>query len=390
MKKRFISLLTAAVMLLSAQPLHSDAADSLVLRAGSVTTAFKSGKTISVPVSADANPGYAAGMLDVCWDAEALRLTTVHFDTEKAPDNGSAAVVSDGCYRVSFGDPLATEDYTADGTFFTLVFKITDQARPADYAVTLEHASVYDKDIAAVPAVTYAGIVSLTGEPAAEDNAMILTAGNAEAACGESTELRIPVTASANPGYVSGVCDILWNADALTLKDVEYDDTLAPNNGSGEIVSDGSYRVAFGNYLAEKNYTETGTLFTLVFTVSKDAPAGDYTVIPANLNILDEDVKRVPAAAHAGTVTLKEPSDELTLGDVNGDGKISALDAQLTLQAYLDQMLGNPSELSDEQLKRADVNHDKKIAALDAQNILMYYLYNFILDQRTTWEELTG
>ena len=53
------------------------------------------------------------------------------------------------------------------------------------------------------------------------------------------------------------------------------------------------------------------------------------------------------------------------LGDVNGDGKITAIDARWTLQYS-----ANNRELTDVQISAADVNGDGKVTAIDARWIL--------------------
>ena len=54
-----------------------------------------------------------------------------------------------------------------------------------------------------------------------------------------------------------------------------------------------------------------------------------------------------------------------TLGDVNDDGKINAIDAVLILRAAIGK-----TELTDIQQKAADVNEDKSVNALDAVVVL--------------------
>ncbi len=57
----------------------------------------------------------------------------------------------------------------------------------------------------------------------------------------------------------------------------------------------------------------------------------------------------------------------LTMGDVNGDGKVNVLDAVMVLRHD-----ANIIKLDDSQLKAADVNDDGKVDVLDAVMILRY------------------
>ena len=60
-----------------------------------------------------------------------------------------------------------------------------------------------------------------------------------------------------------------------------------------------------------------------------------------------------------------EYDKKYTLGDVNDDGKINAIDAVLILRAAIGK-----TELTDIQQKAADVNEDKSVNALDAVVVL--------------------
>ena len=75
---------------------------------------------------------------------------------------------------------------------------------------------------------------------------------------------------------------------------------------------------------------------------------------------------------------------------MDGDGKISVLDAQRTLLAYLAEMTGNDAGFTDAQRVAADIDGDGAITAADAQYILVYYLNNTVVMLPTTWDELLG
>ncbi len=64
-----------------------------------------------------------------------------------------------------------------------------------------------------------------------------------------------------------------------------------------------------------------------------------------------------------------------TLGDVNADGYINAVDASSVLAYYARISTNQIGEYTEDQKLSADVNHDKMINAVDASNILAYYAY---------------
>lgn len=83
----------------------------------------------------------------------------------------------------------------------------------------------------------------------------------------------------------------------------------------------------------------------------------------------------------AGILTLAAmlpitASAKTTLGDVNMDGKINAVDASLILEEYANYSSGQISKLNSTQLYLADVNKDKKIDAVDASKVLEIYAHN--------------
>ena len=64
-----------------------------------------------------------------------------------------------------------------------------------------------------------------------------------------------------------------------------------------------------------------------------------------------------------------------TLGDVNNDGRINAVDASSVLAYYARISSNQNGGYTEEQQLSADVNHDGFINAVDASNILAYYAY---------------
>ena len=66
-------------------------------------------------------------------------------------------------------------------------------------------------------------------------------------------------------------------------------------------------------------------------------------------------------------VTIQQAIDASSLGDVNGDGKITNLDALMLLQAINDKL-----NLTSEQFKRADLDGNGELQAFEALRILQY------------------
>ena len=80
--------------------------------------------------------------------------------------------------------------------------------------------------------------------------------------------------------------------------------------------------------------------------------------------------------------------EEPPFPDMDGNNEITASDAQVILTAYAELLAEDPSGLTPEQEAAADVDGNGRITALDAQYTLSYFLFNTVLDQPTTWDEI--
>ena len=105
-------------------------------------------------------------------------------------------------------------------------------------------------------------------------------------------------------------------------------------------------------YIDQMAATETGVSFT---AYPKELTKGKYYVYLVGGGTAFADSQ----------VASFEYDQKYTLGDVNDDGKINAIDAVLILRAAIGK-----TELTDIQQKAADVNEDKSVNALDAVVVL--------------------
>lgn len=69
------------------------------------------------------------------------------------------------------------------------------------------------------------------------------------------------------------------------------------------------------------------------------------------------------------------PAPNYSLGDIDGDGMISASDATEILVAYSALSTNTKPTLNETQMKFADVNGDGHVDASDASDVLVYYSY---------------
>lgn len=74
-------------------------------------------------------------------------------------------------------------------------------------------------------------------------------------------------------------------------------------------------------------------------------------------------------------VYAEDTADTLSMGDVNADGLVDAVDATLVLTEYARLSTGSDYSFTDSQIAVADINSDGLVDAVDASLILAYYAY---------------
>ncbi|MBP0989381.1 MAG: dockerin type I repeat-containing protein [Oscillospiraceae bacterium] len=77
----------------------------------------------------------------------------------------------------------------------------------------------------------------------------------------------------------------------------------------------------------------------------------------------------------------------LQKGDLDGDGTVSAEDAQLALNLYT-EIVAERALADANQLAAADINQDGELSADDVQYILMFYTRSTLARKETSWEQI--
>ena len=177
--------------------------------------------------------------------------------------------------------------------------------------------------------------------------------------CGPpGAEIKVPITIQNANGMAGAQFDLSYDpkvavATAVEKGDLVKDFILTPNLNEA---ANGLVRIA----LAGTNGVQgDGTLVVVTFKLT--GKMGDKTPLKIlNLELNDEKGNPIKAAVKDGEVGIC-----LTCGDVNGDEKVSAADATLTLRAAV-----GLQKLTYEQICAANVNCDQKITAADVTLIL--------------------
>ena len=306
MKKRILAIALVALLIASVVPMAVSAAGTMSISAGTVEATLKAGDTVKVPVSFTENSGYGYGYVVAGWDSSALVLTDVEY-TALAPKQSSAAPVeNDGSYKVSFGDMMTTTPFTGTGEAFNLVFTISETATAGDYTITLSNDEVYDPDIDTVTTSATGGTVTLkTDAPEPPATAKLsMEAGTCTTDLVAGDTVTVPVNFTENSGYGYGYVTASWDKDALELTNVTYTSLAPKQSSAAPIENDGTYKVSFGDMMATAPFEGTGEAFSLVFTITSAATAGDYTIGLSDTEVYTTEIVTMDSEAASGKVTL--------------------------------------------------------------------------------------
>ena len=133
--KPFLSLLLAAIMVVSAGIVPVSAVDAGALAVSSATA--KPGEEVEITIDMTANPGITVMKLNVGYD-KALTLTNVE-DQGTIPGSKHSPTYTGNPYKLYWENGTAYENITSTGTLVKMTFKVADDAQPGDYAITLTY-----------------------------------------------------------------------------------------------------------------------------------------------------------------------------------------------------------------------------------------------------------
>lgn len=153
--------------------------------------------------------------------------------------------------------------------------------------------------------ITLMLVVSMTLSASAEANGLTLEVGSVTTARNPGEEIRVPVAATVNTGYISTTATLRWDNTALVLIGIEFTD-LAPDQGTPPADNNGFFTLRIGRSARRENFTGTGLFFTAVFRISNSAAPGDYEVAMTNIVALDTDLRYLAVSTIPGTARLLE------------------------------------------------------------------------------------
>ena len=121
--------------------------------------------------------------------------------------------------------------------------------------------------------------------------------------------------------------------------------------------------------------TTTTSATTSTTTTTKPRTTTTTTVTkPKTTTTTKLTTTTVTTTVPVTTTTVPQPT-KAKLGDVDGDGKVNAVDASYILSEYASTSTGHKPSFDPEKRKSADVNGDGAVNAVDASIVLSYYAY---------------
>ena len=182
--------------------------------------------------------------------------------------------------------------------------------------------------------------------------------------------VKVTVALRDNPGVMQMGLTVKYDRNALTLTEV-IDGGLLGKNYSGDNYKKYPYVLNWSNNF--KNEYGNGVIATLVFEINEDAKTGTYPVSISydndNDDIINEDFKPVSFAVSNGEIEVLPDVENVVVGDVSGDEKVTSKDT-----ALLARYLSNYEEYENDSiiLEAADVDGDGVVSALDAIILARY------------------
>lgn len=137
--------------------------------------------------------------------------------------------------------------------------------------------------------------------------------------------------------------------------------------------------------VTKTTYTADLTIDNADYSVAPDQFDYTYYDIVVTAETIEDDAEAAPQAEEKAAAIVSDHKyvrNDIVFGrysrkrgDYDGNGEISALDAQNVLRAYAAALTEDPDaeKLTNAQLAACDIDGNGEITALDAQNILMYY-----------------
>jgi hypothetical protein len=186
-----------------------------------------------------------------------------------------------------------------------------------------------------------------------------LSVSNVTAMAGST--ITTSVSISANSGVSAGI--FVLSYDATKLEYVSSSKGSALSAGMAEINHDATNHTITLSYMNTDAMNNAGNILDVQFKIKEGTPNGDISLTLTVPELKTAAYDDIGANITQGKIAVTD----VKLGDLNNDGKITAVDALMALQAASGKIT-----LTLTQKTAADVSKDGLVTAVDALKILQY------------------
>ena len=170
-------------------------------------------------------------------------------------------------------------------------------------------------------------------------------------------EVSLAVSLSENPGLAYLKLKVSYNASALELVSAQNTGLLTGTFTTSKTTDVNPYVI---QWMGADNSNGNGTIVNLTFRVKNNAAEGNYTIFLTSEEAYNSAFDDVTFTVTNGIISISQPSVTKLLGDVDGNGEVTIIDATL-LQRYLVELNVNAFDS-----EAADTDGDGDISIADA------------------------
>ncbi len=341
----------------------------------------KPGDKVTVNAVLKSGADKAVGSYDVKFKLDSP-LSIVGYGSSSAAYGGAGIETNKETMQASFicldqnSDPVCGEEGAA---IFKFNVQIPETCADGTYNVGFDYAEIYKggANSAMWDYETTGGTIKVTGGGSqTTEGDIVLDFGNYEAKPGDKVTVNAVLKKGADKAV--GSYDVKFKLDS-PLSIVGYGSSSAAYGGAGIETNKDTMQASFIclDQNSDPVYGEEGAIvFKFNVQIPETCADGTYNVgfDYAEIYKGGADSDMWTYSVENGTITVSgggTPSYS-GIGDLDKNGKVTAVDASLLLAFYADINAGTVTA-TDEDMYICDVNRDGKINAADASIILRYY-----------------
>ena len=337
--------------------------------------------TVEVKLNINNNPGITALSLSIAYSSDDLELLSIE-NAGLFSDSISNGQITDNPVTVSWFASNSS-NVSNSGTLAILKFRIKENAVTSIVSVSYDEDNVFNSDFENVFFNTTNATVKVLEKPVQEPTAEPTEAptetpqgdpcfalSSVSGSIGDEVEINLNV--NNNPGITALSLRISYSEEDIELISVN-DAGLFENNISNGIIGSNPFVISwFANN--STNNSNSGTLAVLKFRLKDGAQNSVIAVDYDEDNVFTSDFDNVFFNTINANVEIIGNTPSNILGDADGDGEITILDATVIQRYLAAYTVKNPEHT----VKCSDVNGDG-LDIIDA-TLIQRYLASFTVN----------